>query len=202
MKLYDAMTPNTLRVKAFLAEKGIDIPRVRLKVLEGETRTPEFLAINPLGELPVLETDNGEILAETVAICRYLEALRPEPSLFGRTPLEQGQIEMWNRRIELHFFGAIGDYGRHTIPFFADKFDQMPAYAEVLKRKAAKQWAFLDSQLADGRQFIAGDAISVADLTAMAAFFASDVTGIELSADQTHAKRWEQSLRARPSFAE
>ena len=202
MKLYDAMTPNTLRVKAFLAEKGIDIPRVRLKVLEGETRTTEFLAINPMGEVPVLETDDGEIITETVAICRYLEALHPEPSLFGRTALEQGRIEMWNRRVELHLFGPIGDYGRHTIPFFADKCEQVPAYAETLKRKAAKTWAFLDDQLADGHPFIAGDAISVADLTAMAAFFVSDVTGVELSSEQAHAKAWEQRLRARPSFAD
>ena len=82
MKLYDAMTPNSLRVKVFLAEKGVDVPRQKIDVMGGGTRTPEFLALNSLGELPVLELDDGRILTESVAICRYFEELHPDPSLF------------------------------------------------------------------------------------------------------------------------
>lgn len=201
MKLYDAMTPNSLRVKVFLAEKGIDIPRQVVDVMGGGTRTPEFLKINPLGELPVLELDDGTILTETVAISRYLEGLHPNPTLFGKTPKDQGWVEMWNRRIELHFFNSIGDSARHTIPFFADKVQQLPAYAEAMKAKAHQIWKWLDEELSDGRPFIAGDAFSIADITAMAAFFVCDICQVDMSADQTHAKRWEQKLRARESFA-
>ena len=201
MKLYDAMTPNSLRVKVFLAEKQIDLPRHAVDVMCGGTRTPEFLAINSLGELPVLELDDGTILTETVAICRYLEGLHPEPSLFGTTPHEQGRIEMWNRRIELHLFSSVGDYGRHTIPFFADKVEQVPEYAETLKRRVKKVWQWLDGELSDGREFVAGDRFSVADITGMAALFVTQICELDLPAAQTHATRWAQMLRSRPSFA-
>lgn len=201
MKLYDAMTPNSLRVKVFLAEKGIDLPRQIVDVMGGGTRTPEFLKINSLGELPVLELDDGTILTETVAISRYLEGLHPDPSLLGKTPLDQARIEMWNRRVELHLFNTIGGYGRHTIPFFADKVQQIPEYADSMKAEAQKIWKWLDTELSDGRAFVAGDDFSIADITAMAAFFVSDICQIELSADQANAKRWEQKLRARESFA-
>lgn len=201
MKLYDAMTPNSLRVKVFLAEKGIDIPRELVDVMGGGTRTPEFLKVNSLGELPVLELDDGTILTETVAISRYLEGLHPDPTLFGKTPLDQARIEMWNRRVELHLFNTVGEYGRHTIPFFADKVDQVPAFAEAMKAKSLKIWKWLDEELSDGRAFIAGDDFTIADITGMAAFFVSDICQLDLPSEQTHAKRWEQKLRARESFA-
>lgn len=201
MKLYDAMTPNSLRVKVLLAEKGIDVPREPVDVMGGGTRTSEFLKINSVGELPVLELDDGTILTETVAISRYLEGLHPNPSLFGKTPLDLGLIEMWNRRVELHLFHCIGEYARHTIPFFADKVQQIPDYAESMKAESQKVWKWLDQELSDGRPYVAGDDFSIADITAMAAFFVCDICQIKLSAKETHAKRWEQNLRARESFA-
>ena len=140
MKLYDAMTPNSLRVKVFLSEKGIEVPRHPVDVLGGGTRTPEFLAINPFGELPVLELDDGRILTESVAICRYFETLSPETSLMGRDPYDQALIEMWNRRMEFHIFGPIGEVGRHSLEFFADKTEQLPAYAETQDRRFGKNW--------------------------------------------------------------
>ncbi len=201
MKLYDAMTPNNLRVNVFLAEKGEDLPREKVAIAEGATHTPAFYKINSRGELPVLQLDDGSHLTETVAICRYLESRYPEPNLMGRTPLEQAKIEMWNRRVELHLFDAVGSYGRHTIPFFADKVEQMPAFAESQKRRLMKVWAWLDGELSDGRSFVAGDQFSIADITAMAALFVCDLCQIELPAAQLHAKRWEQKLRTRASFA-
>lgn len=201
MKLYDAMTPNSLRVTVFLAEKGIDVPRQSVDVMGGGTRTPDFLALNSRGELPTLILDDGTILTETVAICRYFEALNPEPSLMGRTALDQARIEMWNRRIEFHLFGPAGEIGRHTIPFFADRVEQIPAYAESQRRRFANEWEWLDAELSDGRGFIAGDQFSIADITGMAMLFVAMICEIDLPGAQTHAARWAGAMRARPSFA-
>ena len=101
MKLYShALAPNPRRVRIFAAEKGIELALQDIDILAGESRTPEFLAKNPSGGVPVLELDDGSCLAESVAICRYLEGLHPEPNLFGRDLREQAQIEMWSRRME------------------------------------------------------------------------------------------------------
>ncbi len=202
MKLYDSMTPNTLRVQVFLAEKGIEVPRHKINVLGGDTRTPEFLQINPLGEIPVLELDGGEILCESVAICRYFEALHPEPRLFGESAFEQANIEMWNRRVEFHIFGPIGDSARHTLAFFADKVEQVPDYAASQVRRFDENWAWFDKEMSDGRPFIAGDSFSIADITGMAALMVCDISDKALPSDFKHAKRWEEAMRARPSFAE
>ena len=201
MKLYDAMTPNTLRVQVFLAEKGVDVPRHEVSVLSGGTRTPEFLAINPLGEVPVLELDDGRILTESVAICRYFEELHPEPRLMGENAYDQAHIEMWNRRMEHHLFGTIGAVGRHTIAYFADKVEQMPAYADSQVRLFDKNWAWFDSELADGRRFVTGEAFTIADITGMAALMVCDIMDKSLPTGLRHAKRWEETMRARPSFA-
>jgi len=202
MKLYDSMTPNSLRVKVFLAEKGIEVPRHKINVLGGDTRTPEFLAINSLGEIPVLELDGGEILCESVAICRYFEALHPEPRLLGESAFEQANIEMWNRRVEFHVFGPIGDAARHSIPFFADKVEQIEAYAASQVRRFDKNWAWFDRELSDGRPFVAGEAFSIADITGMAALMVCDISNKVLPSALKHAKRWEEAMRARPSFAD
>lgn len=201
MKLYDATTPNTLRVNAFLAEKGIDLPRQKIDVLAGGARTPAHLAVNPMGEVPVLETDDGQNIAESVAICRYLEALHPEPSLFGKTAADQARIEMWNRRIELHLMQAIGNMALHSFDFFADKVEQVPEYAATQWRRFETMWAWLDRDLADGRPFVAGDEFSVADITGMAALMICDIAEKTPPRDCEHACRWEAMLRARPSFA-
>ena len=144
MKLYDAMTPNSLRVKVFLAEKGVDVPRQKIDVMGGGTRTPEFLALNSLGELPVLELDDGRILTESVAICRYFEELHPDPSLMGKSAYAQAHIEMWNRRAEQQLFGPVGAMARHTFAFFADKLEQIPEYAATQDRLFDKNWAWFD----------------------------------------------------------
>lgn len=200
MKLYDAMTPNSLRVKVFLAEKGIDVPLHKVSLMEGETRTPEFLAINPFGELPVLELDDGRHLTESVAICRYFEELHPEPRLMGEDAYEQAHVEMWNRRMEFHVFGPIGAVGRHTFEFFADKLEQVPEYAATQSRLFDKNLAWLDSELADGRPFITGDAFTIADITGMAALMVCNIMQKELPGDLKHARRWQETMQTRHSF--
>jgi glutathione S-transferase len=118
MKIYDRpLAPNPRRLRIFVAEKGLKIPYETVE--ENRNRQPEFLAKNPAGSLPVLELDDGNCIAESVAICRYLEGLHPEPNLLGRDFKEQAIIEMWSRRIELNLFGPLGRAFWHTDPRFA-----------------------------------------------------------------------------------
>ncbi len=200
MKLYDAMTPNSLRVKVFISEKGIDVPRIKIDVMGGGTRTADFLAKNSLGELPLLELDDGRHLSESVAICRYLESLHPEPSLMGANAEEQAFIEMWSRRVEQQLFDVIGGIGRHSLEFFADKLEQIPEYAAAQKRELEKKWAWFDEEMSDGRTFVVNDKFSIADITGMAILFVSDFMDLPMPNDLKHAKRWQAALRARPSY--
>lgn len=201
MKLYNAQAPNPWRVRIFLAEKSIEIPLHTLQVLSGETRTPDFLEINSLGEVPALELDDGTVITESIAICRYLEALYPEPTLFGSTPLEQAQIEMWQRRIELQIVGTVGQIGLHIIPFFADRVEQIPEYAASQARALEKKWEWLDTELSDGRNYVAGPSFTCADITGMMALKTCDITQREVPEHLTHHKKWEHSVRSRPSWA-
>jgi glutathione S-transferase len=109
MKLYDYPgAPNPRRVKIFLHEKDLAYEAVNCDMAKGEHKLPAFLEKNPSGKIPVLELDDGRCLAESVAICRYLEAIQPEPNLFGRDPFELGHIEMRNRQIELELWTQVG----------------------------------------------------------------------------------------------
>jgi glutathione S-transferase len=201
MKLYSyEKAPNPLRVHVFLAEKGIDIPIEHVNILDGETRSPTFRVINSLGEVPVLELDDGTRITESVAICRYLEALHPEPSLMGSTPKEIAEIDMWTRRMEQQVMAPISDFALHTFQVFADKIEQLPAYAETQLRLQAKRWAWLDAELSDGRSFVCGDKLSVADITGMAALRICDFAKLSVPDDLPNAKRWEAAVRARPAF--
>ena len=200
MKLYDGQAPNPWRVRVFLHEKGLEIPMKTLQIFDGDTRAPDFLKLNSLGELPVLELDDGNVITESVAICRYLETLTPEPALFGSTPLEVGQIEMWHRRMELNVVSVIGSIGLHTIPFFAEKVEQVPEYAETLFRALPGKWQWLDEELADGRSFLAGEKFSVADITGMMALKICDILEQSIGSEYSHVKAWEDKVRGRPSW--
>src|SRR5260370_31664605 len=117
MKLYDSsVAPSPRRVRVFLAEKGIEIPRIPVDIFKGEQRSPQFTALNPRQAVPVLELDDGSVIAESIAICRYFEELKPEPPLFGCSTLERAQVEMWQRRIELRLMSTIGRCFRHSPP--------------------------------------------------------------------------------------
>ena len=156
MRLYNGLSPNGARVEIFLKEKGIEIPVVAMDVPAGETRERDFLKRNSLGEIPVLELDNGSYLTESVAICRYLEGLHPTPSLFGVDALSQAWIEMWNRRMELKVFNAIADFARHEFEFFKSR-GQVPEFAALRRKDFAGILSWLNLELADERPFIAGD---------------------------------------------
>jgi glutathione S-transferase len=202
MKLYTYPgAPNPRRVHIFLAEKGIDVPFERVDILVRANRTPEFLAnVNPLGGLPVLELDDGSHIAESVAICRYFEALHPQPSLFGRTPEEIGRIDMWNRRMELNFMQPVGLVWVHGSPLTARVVKkQLPEMAEQARALVRQAFAFLDGELAK-RSFVAGDAYSMADILALTTFdFAGQLNQLHPEPKLKNLLRWHGEVSARPS---
>ncbi|MEM9443485.1 MAG: glutathione S-transferase family protein [Pseudomonadota bacterium] len=201
MKLYTyKQAPNPLRVHVFLAEKGISLPTETVDIRAGETRAPDFKMINSLGEVPVLELDDGQLLTESVAICRYLEALHPETPLMGDTPLETALIDMWTRRMEQQIMAPISQFALHSFEIFADKIEQLPDYAATQLRLQKKRWAWLDTELSDGRTFVAGDRFSVADITGMAALRICDFAKEQVPEDLPHTKRWERAVRDKKSW--
>lgn len=200
MKLYNAAAPNPRRVRIFLAEKGVELPRVDLDLQQGETRTPEFLAKNSLGGTPILELDDGTILTESVAICKYIESMHPEPPLTGVDDLDAARVEMWNRRMEIEVLSTLGSVAQHSFDFFADKLEQVPAFAEAQKRMAVRKWQWLDGELADGRPYVAGNRFSIADITGMAALMVGDFVGVEIPASLSHVNRWNDTVRSRASW--
>ncbi len=200
MKFYNAAAPSPRRVRIFLAEKGIELPREDLDLQQGATRTTEFLAKNSLGGTPVLELDDGTILTESVAICRYLESQHPQPPLMGIDSLDAAKVEMWNRRMEIEIFSTLGSIAQHSFEFFADKLEQVPAFAEAQRRLAVRKWQWLDGELADGRPYVAGQRFSIADITGMAALMLGDFVGVEIPTSLNHLKRWNEDMRARSSW--
>ena len=202
MQLHTGFSPNGMRVEIFLKEKDLKLPIRSVDVMGGETQSDQFLQINGLGEVPVLELDDGSYLTESIAICRYLEALHPDPNLFGGDPLEQARVEMWNRRMELKLFNTIGDAGLHELEFFKNRIMQFPEYAAARRREFANRLSWLNSDLSDGRSFIAGDRFTVADITGMAMLIICGFIKAELPAQLEYVHSWADSVKNRASWPE
>ena len=204
MKLYDAAmpAPNPRRVRMYLAEKGIkDVPLVPINILKGESRAADSLARNPFGGIPYLELDDGTVLSESVAICRYFEALQPDPPLFGVTPLEIATIEMWIRRVELNFMGAVGQVWIHGHPITAKLVEQIPADAELGRQRTGAFYALFDTHLANN-DFVAGKQFSMADILALSVIdFACDLVGVPYEDSLVNVARWRAAISQRPSAA-
>lgn len=206
MKLYsNAVAPNPRRVRMFLAEKGggtipEGIELVEIDLVKRENEGEAFRALNPLGLVPVLELDDGRRLAESIAICRYLEDLYPTPPLLGTESWQRATIEQWNRHMELELLRPVSDTFRHTHPYWKDRIEQAPAWGEISRRKALESFAWLDSVLAE-REWIAGDEMSVADITALVAVDFGRVVQIRIGDEQAHLRRWREAMAARPSAA-
>jgi len=200
MKIYDfTLAPNPRRLRIFVAEKGLKIPYEQVDIFARKNRTPEMLAKNPAGGLPVIELDDGSHLAESVAICRYLEGLHPEPNLMGRDSREQAVIEMWNRRIEFGLFGAAGRAFQHTNEVFKPILKQFPEYGATQRETAAQQLKWLDEQIGS-KPFVAGDRFTIADITAeVAVDFAVQMAGLPLDPGLKNLARWHQAVSSRPS---
>lgn len=200
MKLYDSkMAPNPRRTRIFLAEKGIEVPTEQVDIMAQEHKTPEYTAINPLQRMPVLVLDDGTVIAESLAICRYFEALQPEPPLFGTGPKEIGLVEMWSRRTENNLFATVAAVFRHTHPAMKElEVPQVPAWAEVNKPRVMDFLKLLDRQLAE-HEFIAGEHYSVADITAQVTIDFMKVPRLAVPEELTNVKRWHAAVSARPS---
>ncbi|MFT7470776.1 MAG: glutathione S-transferase [Kiritimatiellia bacterium] len=200
LKLYDLpASPNARRVRIFLAEKGLEVPMVPVNMMTGENQTDDYLAKNSLGRMPVLELDDGTCISESMAICRYLEEMHPSPTLMGSGALETATIEMWQRRMEFEFILPIISIFRHTADMWKDRFVQIPQVAEQerLTVKARMEW--LDKEL-DGKQFIAGDDYTVADITAQCAFvMAKAALGIRIPEELENLSDWWARVSTRPT---
>jgi glutathione S-transferase len=199
MLLYDsAMAPNPRRVRVFLAEKGITVPTVQVDIGKAQNREADFLVKNPMGGLPILELDDGTVIAESVAICRYFEETRPQPPLMGTDAKDRALVEMWNRRMELEVALPIMQTFRNTHAFFKGRIPQVPEYGEVCRSAANKRLAWLDTVLA-GREFVAGPRFTIADITLLIGIDFGRVVKIGIQPDQKHLARWHEAVSARPS---
>ncbi len=202
MKLFDGgRAPNPRRVRVFLAEKGIEVPIVPVDMGAMEHRSEQVRSRNPLQSLPVLELDDGTILTETVAICRYFEEIQPAPPLFGDGAVGRALVEMWQRRVELELFLRVAHAFRHIHPAMKEwEVPQIPEWGEANKPKVTKFLHFLDGELAN-REFIAGDAYTIADITGLIAIDFMKPARIALPDDCVHVRRWYEAVSARPSAA-
>ncbi|TIW37145.1 MAG: glutathione S-transferase [Mesorhizobium sp.] len=202
MKLFDGgRAPNPRRVRVFLAEKGIEVPLVPIDMGALEHKKQAVSSRNPLQRLPVLELDDGTIITESVAICRYFEELYPEPPLFGQDALGKARVEMWQRRMELNLLSCVAQAFRHIHPAMKEwEIPQIPEWGEANKPKAVEFLKLLDDELA-GREFAAGDAYSIADITGLVAIDFMKPARIRVPEECTNVLRWHAAISSRPSAA-
>src|SRR6476620_4634193 len=191
MKLYDGgRAPNPRRVRIFLAEKGLSVPLEPVDLGQLQHKSSAYAAINPLQRVPALELDDGTVLTESIAICRYFEELQPEPALFGKGALGKAQVEMWNRRMELNLFWLVSQVFRHTHPAMVEmEKPQVADWAEACKPRILDFLGLLDREL-QGRRFVAGDSFSVADITGLVAVDLMKPAKLTVPEDLVAVRRW------------
>jgi len=200
MKLYDGgRAPNPRRVRVFLAEKGITVPTEQVDLGSLQQRSEAFTAINPMQRVPALVLDDGTVITESIAICRYFEALHPDPPLFGRGALDGALVEMWNRRAELHLLFPVASIFQHLHPAMKIMVDpQVPAWGESNKPRVMQFLEFLNGEL-KSRPYLAGKDYTVADITAMIAVDFMRVSKLNVPEHLGEVRRWHEAVSARPS---
>jgi glutathione S-transferase len=200
MKLYDGgRAPNPRRTRIFLAEKGIKLPLEQIDLGSLQQMSADYAKINPLKRVPALALDDGTVVTESIAICRYFEALQPDPPLFGRGALQVARIEMWNRRLELNLLFPVAHVFRNTHPAMKEmEVPQVPAWAEANKPRISEFVAIVDGELKD-RRYIAGDTFSVADITGLVAVDFMKPAKLAVPDELKNLKRWHAEISARPS---
>jgi glutathione S-transferase len=207
VKLYDAeWAPSPRRVRIFLAEKGISVERQIVNLREGEHLREGYRAINPRGVVPALVLDSGEVICESAAICRYFEAVQPEPALFGTDPVSIGRIESWTRLIEGNGYTAVVDSLRNTRPVFAGRplpgaWPDMPQLPELAERAAVMWLEFVemfDARLGDS-EWVASDSYSYADITALVTVDFAKATRLVMPKGYNNITRWHDAASARRS---
>lgn len=208
MKLYDnTHAPNPRRVRIFMAEKGVSCDNEQVDIVGGENLKSEFLEVNPRGLLPTLVLDDGTVLDETVAICRYLEETHPEPPLMGADAVSKARIEARQRHMEWDGLLPAMEAFRNAFPGFKERglggavgtVEAIPALAERGKASLARYYKTLDAQLADSK-YVAGDEFTIADITALCVIdFASGAARCPVPDDCENLKRWHEEVSSRPS---
>lgn len=200
MKLYGAPypAPNPRRVRIFLAEKGIDLPETAVDMGKREHKSAEHRERNSLGQLPTLELDDGTAISETVAICRYFEEVQPDPPLFGRTPVEKAQVEMWIRRAEFVLMQPVGNYWRHAHPYTAALLNQFKEFGESNRETYAGALKWFDRELAE-RPFVAGETYTMADICALTTVDFAKWIGLPVPDEHANVLAWRERVGSRPS---
>jgi glutathione S-transferase len=208
MKLYQSnASPNSRRVRIFLAEKGISMPIVPVDLGAKEQFSDAYAVINPRRVVPTLVLDDGTAIGEVPAILRYLEEIYPEPPLLGATPKTKALVTMWERRVEQEGFASVMEAVRNAVPGLKNRaiagphdYDQIPALVERSKQRVGNFYADFNARLADVR-FVAGDGFSVADITAVVTVdFATKAASLPMADEHTALKRWYDAVSARPSM--
>ena len=202
MMLYDTkVAPNPRRVRVFLAEKGISVPTTNVDLGKMEQREAGYSKINPLQRTPSLVLDDGTVITESVAICRYFDEIQPEPNLFGKGALGKALVEMWQRRMELNLMMPTAQVFRHTHPAMAQlEVPQISEVAETNRPRVTDFLKVLDAHLANSR-FAAGDDYSIADITGLIGMDFLRLARIQPSPELKNLARWHAELSARPSAA-
>ena len=206
MKLYDfTMAPNSRRVRVFAAEKSIALELIAVDLSKREQMDAEYQAINPRMAVPALALDDGTLITESVAICRYLEETHPQSPLFGNDALSKAHVEMWHRRVELEGLQAVAEGVRNSVEFFAGRaiagpvdFAQIPELAERGKQRTDGFFAMLDARLAES-EYIAGPHYSIADIAALIACDFAKVLKKRVGDDTPNLKRWYDAVSGRAS---
>jgi glutathione S-transferase len=200
MKLYDSKAaPNPRRVRIYLAEKGIAVPTEQVDIMAKQHYSADYAQVNPLQRMPALVLDDGTVITETIAICRYFEALNPEPPMFGVGAKDQAIVEMWQRRCELSLFFPIAHVFRHTHPAMKElEVPQVPEWAEANRPRVLEFLRVLDAQLVKNK-FVAGERYTVADITALCAIDFMKPARVSVPDEMTNVKRWHAEVAARPS---
>lgn len=203
MKFYNSIGPNPRVVRMFMAEKGIDIPKVEVDLRGGENRREPYTKINPAGQMPALELDDGTVLAEVTAICEYLDEIKKDtPSLIGDTPAERAATRMWTRRVDLNIVepGLNGFRFAEGLKLFQNRVRCIPEAADGLKATAREKLAWLDG-LMDGKPFIAGNKVTLADIFLFPMLDFGRTVGQPLDPANKNLTAWFERMKARPSAA-
>lgn len=207
MKFYDwSIGPNPRRVRMFLAEKGIEIPTEEAGYPDKPFLLPEFLDAHQHRRVPLLVLDDGTEIGEAMAICRYLEELHPDPPLFGRTPEERAEVDMWERLAEWEGMHALSEAFRNARRSFTDRglagyretIPQIPELVERGRGRAREFYGKLNDRL-ETRDFIAGDTLSVADITVLCTVDFGPICDLAIPDEMPYLKRWHEAVSARPS---
>ena len=200
MKLHESPSPNARRVTVFMAEKGIECEKVSVDIRGGENIQSEYLRKNPAGRVPVLELDDGSFISESMAICRYLEAIQPEPNLFGVSAIEIANVEMWQRRVELNLFSEIAGAFRNITGFFKDRETCVEEWGRVCAEKAPKALSMFDDQLSIN-EYLAGERFTVADITLAITLDFAEMVKVAPLPTLDNISRWREGVVTRASLA-